>query len=101
MPVGYAIHKFLDSRLILCIVGKIRLQGIEKELEAARTRQLETEKELGVERAKRREMEAVLKDVERERKSPFVVPALLEAFIKISQVTTSAIQYKAASGADA
>ncbi len=49
-------------------------------------------KELEVERTKRQDMEAILKDVERECKSPFVVPGLLDAFIKIAQATTAALR---------
>jgi hypothetical protein len=39
------------------------------------------------ERKERLEAEAALKDVERECREPFVVPALLESFIAISRLT--------------
>jgi hypothetical protein len=39
------------------------------------------------ERKKRFEAEAALKDVERECREPFIVPALLESFIAISRLT--------------
>jgi hypothetical protein len=46
---------------------------------------------LEVEQNKRAIAERSLKDVERERKEPFVVPALLKAFIKISQLSSAAV----------
>jgi hypothetical protein len=46
---------------------------------------------LEVERNKRAIAEQSLMDVERERKEPFVVPALLKAFIKISQLCSAAV----------
>lgn len=71
---------------------KARLQELEKELESERLKQRELAKELEDERTKRLDMEAILKDVERERKAPFIVPGLLEAFIKIAKATTVAMQ---------
>ena len=46
---------------------------------------------LEVEQNKRAIAEQSLKDVERECKEPFVVPALLKAFIKISQLSSTAV----------
>ncbi|KIM73566.1 hypothetical protein PILCRDRAFT_829050 [Piloderma croceum F 1598] len=46
---------------------------------------------LEVEQNKRAIAEQSLKDVERECKEPFVVPALLKAFIKISQLSSAAV----------
>lgn len=69
-----------------------RLQEVEKQLESERVKQREMAEELETERTKRLDMEAILKDVERECKTPFVVPALLEAFIQISEVTTVAMR---------
>ena len=46
---------------------------------------------LEVEQNKRAIAEQSLKDVERECKEPFVVPALLKAFIKISQLGSAAV----------
>jgi len=45
------------------------------------------ERELRDERQKRVEAESALKDVERECRMPFVVPALLESFLAISKLT--------------
>jgi hypothetical protein len=47
--------------------------------------------QLESEQKRRAEAEQSLKDVERECREPFVVPALLKAFIKISQLSSSAI----------
>jgi len=44
--------------------------------------------QLQIERQKRVEAEQALKDVERECKEPFVVPALLKAFVNISKLTS-------------
>jgi hypothetical protein len=49
------------------------------------------ERELQTERKKRMEAEETLKDVERECREPFVVPALLEAFVSISKLTTQSL----------
>jgi len=38
----------------------------------------------------RLETEDVIKDIRRECKAPFVVPGLLDAFIKLSRLTTQA-----------
>jgi hypothetical protein len=46
---------------------------------------------LELEQEKRAAADQLLKDVERERKEPFVVPALLKAFIKISQLSSAAV----------
>jgi hypothetical protein len=43
---------------------------------------------LEIERKRRVEAEQALQDVERECKEPFVVPALLKAFINISKLTS-------------
>jgi hypothetical protein len=59
------------------VVLKARLRVIELELES--------------ERHRRQEAEVALMDVRRECKEPFVVPALLDAFIRISQLTTDAL----------
>ena len=45
------------------------------------------ENEVQVERRKRAAAEAVLEDVQRECREPFVVPTLLESFIAISKLT--------------
>ncbi|KAF9442055.1 hypothetical protein P691DRAFT_765629 [Macrolepiota fuliginosa MF-IS2] len=79
---------------------KTRIQELERELEEERTNKLELKRHLEVERMKRVETEFILKDVERERRSPFVVPALLETFIKISRATTAAIHHRTASDAN-
>jgi hypothetical protein len=46
---------------------------------------------LALEQERRAAAEQSLKDVERECREPFVVPALLEAFLKISQLSSSAV----------
>jgi hypothetical protein len=46
---------------------------------------------LELEQDKRAIAERSLKDVERECKEPFVVPALLKAFIKISRLSSAAV----------
>lgn len=73
---------------------RVHSDELEKELEVYKAKQIELVKELQVEKARRLEMELVLEDIQREQKSPFVVPALLEAFIKISQASTAATHHK-------
>jgi len=73
---------------------KVRWDELEKELEVSKAKEVELGKELQVEKLRRLEMESVLEDIQREQKSPFVVPALLEAFIQISQASTAAIHHK-------
>jgi hypothetical protein len=48
----------------------------------------EVEQELAQEKRRRMDAEATLKDIERECRDPFVVPALLDAFIAISKLTS-------------
>lgn len=69
-------------------VMQSKLSDVEKELRAERERGGELEKELDRERKKRVEAEGILNDVERECRTPFVVPAMMEAFKTISRVTT-------------
>ncbi|PFH49480.1 hypothetical protein AMATHDRAFT_147617 [Amanita thiersii Skay4041] len=56
-----------------------------------RARVEELERELGIERKRREEVECMLEDVERECRAPFVVPALLEAFKVVSGVTSKVL----------
>ena len=74
--------------------GKSRYEELERQLEDERTRRSELEEILRVESQRRVEAEELLKDVERECRSPFVVPALLEAFATISSVTSRALEVK-------
>jgi len=46
---------------------------------------------LDLEQERREVAEHKLKDVERECREPFVVPSLLKAFIKISQLSSAAV----------
>jgi len=55
----------------------------------ARVQQLESE--LQTERALRRKADALVQDVRRECKTPFVVPALFDAFAEISQMTSDLV----------
>ena len=48
------------------------------------------EQDLDTERRMRLEAEDIVKDIQREYKAPFVVPGLLDAFIKLSRLTTQA-----------
>ncbi|KAF8201351.1 hypothetical protein K438DRAFT_1821866 [Mycena galopus ATCC 62051] len=50
------------------------------------------EADLQTERARRRRLEEIVEDVRRERRAPFVVPALLDAFIEISQLTSEVME---------
>ncbi|KAF7760157.1 hypothetical protein Agabi119p4_10833 [Agaricus bisporus var. burnettii] len=79
-----------------------RAKRVEAEsvLEIEHAKRVEAENVLAAERTKRIEMENVLKDIERERKNPFIVPGLLEAFIQISQATTAAINHQASTKMD-
>ena len=48
------------------------------------------EQDLDAERKMRLEAEDVVSDIRRECKAPFIVPGLLDAFIKLSRLTTQA-----------
>jgi hypothetical protein len=48
------------------------------------------EQDLDTERKLRLEAEDVVRDIRRECNAPFVVPGLLDAFIKLSRLTTQA-----------
>lgn len=51
------------------------------------TERLRLEAELKTERARRVRAERALSDVERECRAPFVVPALFQAFVSISELS--------------
>ncbi|KAF8915729.1 hypothetical protein CPB85DRAFT_1293044 [Mucidula mucida] len=48
--------------------------------------------ELAAERQKRKESEAIISDIRRECRAPFVVPALLDAFLSVSHATNSSMK---------
>ena len=48
------------------------------------------EQDLDNERRMRLEAEDVVRDIRRECKAPFIVPGLLDAFVKLSRLTTQA-----------
>ena len=58
---------------------------------AMKTRLQMVERELREERMQRIRAEEALKDIQRECRAPFVVPALFEAFLMISNVTSRAM----------
>jgi hypothetical protein len=62
---------------VIDTVLKTRLQLAEHDLQAEKRRRIEAEESL--------------RDVERECREPFVVPALLEAFVELSKLTTEAL----------
>ncbi|KAK2463971.1 hypothetical protein APHAL10511_004022 [Amanita phalloides] len=66
---------------------QLKLSEMDVEFNSERQRREELEKELANERKKRVEVENILKDVERECRAPFVVPAMMEAFKTISRLT--------------
>jgi len=67
-----------------------RLLKIEGADTAMERRIKKLEQDLETERRMRLEAEDVIKDIRRECKTPFVVPGLLDAFIKLSRLTTQA-----------
>ncbi|PBK89556.1 hypothetical protein ARMGADRAFT_325329 [Armillaria gallica] len=60
-------------------VMRVQLRNVETELEA--------------ERKRCRELELNLSDIRRECKKPFFVPSLFDAFLQISQLTTTATEH--------
>ena len=65
-----------------------------KKVMEGRIRKLE--QDLDAERRMRLEAEDILRDIRRECKAPFVVPGLLDAFIKLSRLTTQATRLNGA-----
>ncbi|KAJ7621357.1 hypothetical protein FB45DRAFT_139839 [Roridomyces roridus] len=59
-------------------VMRARIQQIEEELQA--------------ERVRRQELERIVEDIRRECRTPFVVPAILEAFLEISELTNDVLE---------
>ena len=74
--------------------ARSRLSTVDMELKAEREKRDELEKELMGERKRRIEAENILNDVERECRTPFVVPAMIEAFKTISTLTTWTMDIK-------
>ena len=68
---------------------RTKREELERRMERERTR---FEEELMRERRQRMDAEATLEDVKRECQSPFIVPALLEAFAVISDLTSRAME---------
>ncbi|KAJ3874066.1 hypothetical protein F5051DRAFT_105078 [Lentinula edodes] len=62
--------------------------GINVDPEAAKTRLRAIEQEITIERKRRNKAMDELRTIEREGRDPFVVPALLHAFISLSKLTT-------------
>ncbi len=63
-----------------------------KLLAAANTQVRLLQTELAAERQKRKESEAIISDIRRECRAPFVVPALLDAFLSVSHATNSSMK---------
>ncbi|KAJ7705608.1 hypothetical protein B0H17DRAFT_1193261 [Mycena rosella] len=81
------------------LLQKLRELGADDELAATpgsdfvtKARMQQLEGELREERATRRRLEGVLGDVRRECRAPFVVPALLNAFVEVSRLTSQALE---------
>ncbi|KAJ7182838.1 hypothetical protein C8R43DRAFT_968210 [Mycena crocata] len=96
------VRRQLDEDIIAerSLLKQLRELGVE-EPEAAdtvggdigmRVRLENVERELQAERARRRRLEEEVRDVRRECREPFVVPALLDAFLEISKLTTEALE---------
>ncbi|KAF9465993.1 hypothetical protein BDZ94DRAFT_1296168 [Collybia nuda] len=68
------------------------IQVKSSEVLATKTRLEAVENELRAERKKREEAEIALNDIERECRDPFVVPALFDAFVSISRITSQAME---------
>ncbi|KAF8638458.1 hypothetical protein AX17_002192 [Amanita inopinata Kibby_2008] len=63
-------------------------EELEMVLKNERNKRAELEMELAKERKERDEAEDALRDIERECRTPFVIPALLEAFTTVSKLTS-------------
>ncbi|KAJ7097602.1 hypothetical protein C8R44DRAFT_889140 [Mycena epipterygia] len=81
------------------VLHKLRDLGAEEEVSEApesdfamKARIQQLESELQSERAKRRRLEDMVEDIRRECREPFVVPALLDAFVEISKLTNEALE---------
>lgn len=101
------LEKFMDEAQVTQTKMENALEAerekrgeMEKTLESERGKCVEMETALDAERTERIELENVVKDIERECKSPFIVPALLDTFIQVSRVTTAAINHQASSKMD-
>ncbi|KAK7052119.1 hypothetical protein R3P38DRAFT_1636683 [Favolaschia claudopus] len=80
------------------IIEKLRELGTDVDSNAVemdfvtRARLEHLEEELQAERDRRKRLEGVIEDIRRERREPFVVPALLDAFIEISKLTNDVLE---------
>ena len=73
----------------LCL-SNTRLRNFFFSLQVLEGRIRKLEQDLDTERRMRLEAEDVVRDIRRECKAPFIVPGLLDAFIKLSRLTTQA-----------
>ncbi|KAK2463970.1 hypothetical protein APHAL10511_004021 [Amanita phalloides] len=78
-------------------MGELKQEDPWDQLEDERKRRVKLEERLGEEQRRRAEAEHLLRDVERECRAPFVVPALLEAFSTISRITSRSLEANAIS----
>ncbi|KAF7419273.1 hypothetical protein PC9H_001860 [Pleurotus ostreatus] len=90
-----AEHALTDERRKRLEVEE-HLMNTEANFSSEQRRRMEAEARLDSvgnalvdERRRRLEVEGILADITREQKEPFVVPALLEAFVSISKMTTA------------
>ncbi|KAJ3871870.1 hypothetical protein F5051DRAFT_180385 [Lentinula edodes] len=90
-----AIREELELKRVKVGVLESELQSTSNELELAKSHLNEKDREIAQlhadlirEQALRREMEGVVEDMRRECKEPFLVPALVDAFMEVSRLTT-------------
>ncbi|KAJ3929104.1 MAG: hypothetical protein NXY57DRAFT_443252 [Lentinula lateritia] len=84
--------RILEPMLVVIGTRNEADHGINVDPEAAKTRLRAIEQEITFERKRRNKAMDELRTIEREGRDPFVVPALLHAFISLSKLTTDTNQ---------
>lgn len=92
-----SLSLFLDTRTKLISFPCPELkQSLAQEVEA----RIAAEEALKTERIQRLRAERLVEDIRKEQASPFVVPALMDAFVKIAQMSDTALGMMELNGQD-
>ena len=87
MSFSLSLRFYRLDTWVFCLPSLSTTTGLREALRHEQQTRRVAEATLRAERLRRDEIEMVIKDTQRECQQPFVVPALLDAFMKIGQMT--------------
>ena len=103
MSFFFSLRFYRLDTWVFCLPSLSTTTGLREALRHEQQTRRVAEATLRAERLRRDEIETVIKDTQRECQQPFVVPALLDAFMKIGQMTGETLrdQHTPGTGASA